>query len=143
METTLRVAFASNDMKHVNQHFGSTEGFVIYAIDREQATLLEVAQFDKFEHDGNEDKLTAKLALIEGCSAVYCQAVGASAIHQLTAKNIQPIKVSENYEIEALIKELQEELRLGPSKWLAKAIKRQQGNDESRFDQMEAEGWNE
>lgn len=143
VETALKVAFATSDGKYVNQHFGSAQGFAIYAVTMEQATLLEVAEFEKYAHDGNEDKLGAKLAMLEGCAAVYSQAIGASAIRQLLARNIQPVKVSEGSEIGDLLLSLQDELKAGPSTWLAKAIQRQHGWDKRKFDDMEAEGWRE
>ena len=75
--------------------------------------------------------------------AVYSQAVGASAVAKLKAANIQPIKVSAGAAIAELIAALQEELRQGPTAWLAQAIKRLQGSNAQRFDAMEADGWDE
>lgn len=139
----VKVAFATSDMKHVNQHFGSAESFAIYQVTLEGAQLMEAGQFGKLDQDGNEDKLVAKLDLLDGCVAVYCQAVGASAVKQLLARQIQPMKVSEGVEIQYLINALQDEMRAGPSAWLAKAIMKQQGPQMGRFDDMEAEGWDE
>jgi len=143
LETALRVAFASTDLKQVNQHFGSAESFVIYAVDMERTQLLEVTQFGQLDQDGNEDKLVAKLNALEGCIAVYSQAVGASAVAQLKSRGIQPVKVSAGAKLEELLASLQEELRSGPGAWLARAIEAQKPIDPSRFDKMEAEGWDE
>lgn len=142
-DTGLKIGFATTDMKHVNQHFGSAESFAIYSVDPEHVYLLEAAQFGKLEQDGTEDKLVAKIALLNGCVAVYCQAAGSSAVKQLLAHNIQPVKVSEGAEISDLIESLREEMRAGPSAWLAKAISKQLRPDMGRFDAMEAEGWDE
>ncbi len=143
MDTSLRVAFATTDMKHVNQHFGSAQSFAIYQVNPERADMLEAAEFGKLDQDGNEDKLAAKITMLQGCAAVYCQAAGSSAVQQLLAVGVQPVKVSEGSSIPALIDALQEEMRSGPSSWLARAIQRQQGPDMGRFDEMEAEGWDE
>ena len=137
----LKFAFASTDMKVVDQHFGSAESFAMYLIDPDKATLIEACQFGKLEQDGNEDKLAAKIQMLEGCAAVYCQAIGASAIRQLVAKGIQPIKVSTDVNIEEVIDAIQDEMKQGPSAWLAKAIQQQKGPDMGRFDSMEEEGW--
>lgn len=142
-DAALKVAFASTDMKSVNQHFGSAEALVIYAVDMEQTRLLEVFQFGSLSQDGNEDKLAAKIAALDGCIAVYSQAVGASAVGQLKANAIHPVKVSAGAEINDLLESLQDELRMGPSAWLAKAIQTQTPVDPNRFDEMEAEGWEE
>jgi nitrogen fixation protein NifX len=139
----LRIAFATTDMKRVNQHFGSAQSFAIFSVDPERASLLEAAQFGKLEQGAEEDKLSAKLNLLQGCSAIYCQAVGSSAVRQLLAYGIQPVKVSEGVEIFDLIGSLQDEMRAGPSSWLAKAIARQKSPEMNRFDAMEAEGWDE
>jgi nitrogen fixation protein NifX len=144
METALKVAFATSDMETVNQHFGSAKSFAVYAVDMEHSELLEAAQFGELRQDGNEDKLSVKIDLLGGCAAVYCQAIGGSAINQLIAKNIQPVKVHEGSKIRDLIVDLQNEIKAGPSSWLAKAINQHKGlNMEQRFDQMEEEGWDE
>lgn len=143
MDTALKVAFATSDMKHVDQHFGAAQSFAIYALDQEKACLLEASEFGQLSMDGNEDKLEAKIEVLDGCIAVYSQAVGASAVNQLKAKGIQPVKVSAGVEIDDLLSSLQDELVQGPSSWLAKAIANTMPADPSRFDDMEAEGWEE
>ena len=139
----LRVAFASTDMKTVNQHFGSAQSFVTYAVDPEQHKMLEVMQFGDLSQDGNEDKLVEKLEALDGCIAVYSQAVGASAVRQLKTLGIQPVKVTAGTLIEDLLDSIQDELRSGPATWLARAIDAQRPHNPNRFDDMEAEGWDE
>jgi nitrogen fixation protein NifX len=143
MATSIKAAFASSDLKRVDQHFGAAAGFVLYAVDPHQAHLVEVVQFDAQDMDGTESKLMAKLQALEGCVAVYCQAVGSSAIHQLRARGIQPVKVAGGARIADLVHDLQTELRDGPGVWLARAIDAQRPRADGRFDAMEAEGWEE
>jgi len=143
MTTALKVAFATSDMKRVDQHFGAAQAFAVYALDRDQSCLVEAAEFGPLMMDGNEDKLAAKISALEGCVAVYSQAVGASAINQLRAKGIQPMKVAPGASISELLANLQEELKQGPGSWLAKAVQRAAPADPSRFEAMEAEGWEE
>jgi len=137
----LKIAFATTNMETVNQHFGSAQQFALYRVDPGHATLLEASEFGKLAQDGNEDKLEAKLDMLKGCAAVYCQAVGSSAVRQLMMRGVQPIKVVEGALITDLLESLQDEMRQGPSSWLAKAIAAQKGPDMSRFDDMEQEGW--
>lgn len=141
--TLLRVAFASSDRETVDQHFGSSRSFAIYGVNPEHAQLLKVIEFGDQEQDGNEDKLVSKLELLDGCIAVYCRACGASAVRQLLAIGVQPVKVAEAARINELLDSLQAELREGPSAWLAKAIQRSQGPDQQRFATMAAEAWDE
>ncbi|WP_081679246.1 nitrogen fixation protein NifX [Methylobacter luteus] len=143
MDTALKIAFATTDMEYVNQHFGSARSFAVYAVDMENSELMEAAQFGELAQDGNEDKLSVKIQLLDGCAAVYCQAIGASAVNQLIGNGIQPVKVHEGSKIKDLIADLQNELKAGPSSWLAKAINKHKAPDPSRFDQMENEGWDE
>lgn len=140
---SLRIAFASSDRQHVDQHFGAARAFAIHSIEPKTLRLVEVAEFMESPMDGHEGKLAAKIELLAGCSAVYCQAVGASAVHQLLAKGIQPVKVEEGASIERLIAGLQGELRAGPAGWLAKAVRGGAPRDDNRFTAMEREGWQE
>ena len=143
MDTALKVAFATTDMETVNQHFGSAKSFALYAVDMDNSELLEVAQFGELSQDGNEDKLSVKIELLSGCAAVYCQAIGGSAINQLVLKNIQPVKVHDGSKIKDLITDLQNEIKAGPSNWVAKALSQNKEPDPDRFNKMADEGWDE
>lgn len=186
----VQVAFATSDMRHVDQHFGSAQGLARYAVDPRRIRLLEVLQFVEpgreagtaepgsggveggeppngsaptkgaaapADHaslgcdagsafgvsDRYEDKLAAKLEALRGCSAMFCLAVGASAVRQLLAQDIQPIKVRPGTSIRELLADLQDQLKDEPPAWLAKAVRRRDGSDPARFDAMDSEGWNE
>ena len=92
---TVKIAFASSDRRAVNQHFGAAGAFAIYEVGEAEARLIEVAEFIETAMDGHEGKLAAKVELLGDCAAVYCNAVGASAIQQLLLKSIQPMRVDE------------------------------------------------
>ncbi|GAB6054546.1 nitrogen fixation protein NifX [Magnetospira thiophila] len=141
MDSALKVAFASSDMKHVDQHFGSAECFVVYGVDMETSRMIDVVQFGHLDQDGNENKLIAKMEALEDCAAVYVQAIGASAINQLRSLGVQPVKVSNGTPIGEMLQALRDELREGPRNWLARAIERQK--DPDRFAAMAADGWDE
>lgn len=141
--TRIRVAFASSDLKKVDQHFGSAERFVLYDVIPEEHALFEVFEFGSLDQDGNERKLLEKFVALDGCVAVYCLAVGPSAVRQLMSLNIQPLKVPFGTSISSLLNDLHKELQQGPQGWLARALAVQSGKDESRFDEMEDEGWEE
>ncbi len=137
----LQVAFATTDREYVNQHFGSARAFAIYGVNEQSAQLLSVCEFTDLDQ-GADDKLHARIEAVAECGAVYCRACGASAVRQLLTRGIQPVRVTDEGPINELIAALQEELRQGPSTWLANAI-RSQGRGRGRFDSMEAEGWDE
>lgn len=137
----IRVAFATSDLKHVDQHFGAAERFAIYAVEPDGASLIEVAEFGDLAQDGNENKLVEKFLVLDGCAAVFCQAVGGSAVRQLLGIGVQPLKVAHGTAIGRLIEDVQEELNQSPGGWVARAIKRMEKQVPDRFDTMEDEGW--
>jgi nitrogen fixation protein NifX len=146
MTPSIKAAFATSDRHKVDQHFGAASALLIYVVTPEHATMVEFAQFGDLDCDGHEDKLAAKLALLQGCTVVYCQAVGGSAIQQLLAAGVQPMRVEAGMAIAPLLADLQAALRGGAAPaWLNRAIARQHQTEsaEARFAAMEAEGWRE
>lgn len=128
-DMTVKIAFASNDRRLVNQHFGAAEAFAIFEMNEAESRLVEVAEFIETAMDGHEGKLAAKIELLNGCAAVYCNAAGASAIQQLLAKGIQPMRVDEGSAIDGLLGCLQKNMQSDPPVWLAKHLKRQASAD--------------
>lgn len=141
--SSVKVAFATSDLKHVDQHFGSAERFSVYRLSAEGVQLESAAEFGELHQDGDENKLLEKFTLLEGCAAVFCCAVGASAVRQLLSLGVQPLKVPAGTAVAALLDGLQQEMIEGPSGWLARALERRQDKGAERFDEMEAEGWEE
>lgn len=138
----IKVAFASTDRARVNQHFGAAEGFVIYEVTPDKATLVGVAEFPEEAMDGNEDKLGAKVDFLEGCAAVYVMAIGASAIKKLMAKGIQPIRINEVDAVDDLLAEISKAMTEGGVAWIDRALAAQaKEKSEDRFASMEDEGW--
>lgn len=139
----LKVAFASTDRVRVNQHFGAAEGFVVYEVSPDRSALVGVGDFPPEAMDGNEDKLLAKVDFLAGCAAVFVQAIGASAIKQLLAKGVQPIRVGEVDCIEMLLRDIAQAMHEGGVPWIDRALAQQKKSDagSDRFAQMEDEGW--
>ena len=123
-EPAVKIAFASNDRIAVNQHFGAASAFAIYELDISHASLVEVAEFIETAMDGHEGKLASKVAVLKDCAAVYCNAVGASAIQQLLGSGIQPMRVEEGVRIDGLLYGLQKSLQLDPPSWLSKHLRK-------------------
>jgi nitrogen fixation protein NifX len=135
----VKIAFATSDRRAVNQHFGAAESFAVYEVGESETRLIEVAEFIETAMDGHEGKLAAKVELLGDCAAVYCNAVGASAIQQLLAASIQPMRVDEGTLIDELLCGLQKNLVGDPPVWLAKHLKKQVGGG----DFAEDEEWQE
>ncbi|MCB1776747.1 MAG: nitrogen fixation protein NifX [Candidatus Competibacteraceae bacterium] len=141
----IKAAFATSNRQCVNEHFGSASGILIYEVTPDQATMAEFAQFGELDRDGHEDKLAAKLTLLRGCAVIYCEAVGGSAIQQLLALGVQPLRAESGTLIATLVAELQAALKGDGPAWLNRARTRQLKTEDSladaRFAVMEAEGW--
>jgi nitrogen fixation protein NifX len=137
----IRVAFASGDRRHVDQHFGSAVGFCIYAVSAEAHECVAAVRFPPAAEDGDEDKLAGRMAALAGCAAVYVQAVGSSAIHRLLSAGVQPVKVPPGLPIAEALSDLKREIALAAAPWIARALKVRK--DPSRFDAMLAEEWDE
>jgi nitrogen fixation protein NifX len=137
----LKIAFATSDRVLVDQHFGAAAGFAIYAIDGEHARLIEVTEYPQESMDGNEDKLASRIAALAGCAAVYCLAVGGSAVRQLLAGGVQPVRVETETPIEALLQMLRKAVREGGVVWIDRIVRHD--SDTGRFDRMAEEGWQE
>jgi len=135
---SLRVAFASSDMRCVDQHFGAAEAFVIYAVAGREGRKVEAIQFTgTAARDGNEGKLAARLSAVAGCDAVYAEAIGPSAKTQLAARNVQAFCVPSGTPILDILTALHG----GSSGGLIAALRRHR--DPDRFEAIAAEGWSE
>jgi nitrogen fixation protein NifX len=144
METslTLKLAFASDDRLRVNQHFGAATAFVIYSVSLQGASVSGFGEFPEEAMDGNENKLAAKVDFLRGCDAVFVRAIGASAIKQLLAESVQPVRVDTSDTIADLLKETMTALAEGGIPWVERALAaKEKARCPDRFSQMAAEGW--
>ena len=75
----MKIAFATQDLKRVDAHFGWAKNIAIYNVSPEGYRFIEAVQFDgDLQQDGNEDKLAPKLAAIKDCTILYVAAIGGS-----------------------------------------------------------------
>jgi nitrogen fixation protein NifX len=120
---SMKVAFATQDLKRVDAHFGWARNIAIYEVGQDGHRFVEAVQFDgDLKEDGNEDKLAAKLAAIKDCAILYVAAIGGSGAARVVAQNIHPMKVPEPKDISDLLDKLSEVLRGTPPPWLRKAM---------------------
>lgn len=119
----MKVAFATQDMKRVDAHFGWAKNIAIYDISPEGHTFVEAVQFEgDLQEDGNEDKLLPKIEAIKDCAILYVAAIGGSGAARVVAQNIHPIKVAQPEDIDGLLEKLCAVLRGTPPPWLRKAL---------------------
>jgi nitrogen fixation protein NifX len=119
----MKIAFATQDLKRVDAHFGWAKTIAIYEIGPEGHQFLEAIQFDgDLQEDGNEDKLAPKIAAIKDCAILYVAAIGGSGAARVVANNIHPMKVNEPEQISDLLVKLENVLKGTPPPWLRKAL---------------------
>jgi nitrogen fixation protein NifX len=117
----MKVAFATTDKVHVDEHFGRAEKFLIWEIGPEAAAFSGVVQV-KSEGDDEADRIEARCAGLADCALVYVAEIGGPAAARLVAKKIHPIKSKDREPIAAVVEKLQEVLRGSPPPWLRKAM---------------------
>ena len=120
---SMKIAFATQDLKRVDAHFGWAKNIAIYNISPEGYELVEAVQFaGDLQEDGNEDKLAPKLEAIKDCAILYVAAIGGSGAARVVAQNIHPMKVTQPEEITDLLDKLRQVLKGVPPPWLRKAL---------------------
>ncbi|MDH3455016.1 MAG: nitrogen fixation protein NifX [Desulfuromonadales bacterium] len=117
----MKVAFASTDKIHVDEHFGKAEEFYLWEIGPEEAAFSGVAQL-KAEEGDIDDKIEARTSVLADCALVYVGEIGGPAAARLVQKKIHPIKSKEHEPIIVVVEKLQEVLKGNPPPWLRKAM---------------------
>jgi nitrogen fixation protein NifX len=119
----MKVAFATEDLKRVDAHFGWAKNIAVYDVTPEDIHFVANFEFGgNLREDGNEDKLEPKLKAIEDCAILYVAAIGGSGAARVVARKIHPIKVTEPEAIDGILLRLQKVLGGNPPPWLRKAL---------------------
>ena len=102
-----KVAFASNDGKVVNQHFGRSEKFLIVEIEDGKSKYIEtrenVPPCNNFEH--SEDAMGRSVSLLQDCKAVFVAKIGQGAYNRLKENGTKAIEMP--HFIEDILKKLE------------------------------------
>ena len=123
----MKIAFATQDLKRVDAHFGWAKNIAIYDVSPEGHRFVEAIQFDgDLKEDGNEDKLAPKIEAIKDCTILYVAAIGGSGAARVVANNIHPMKVNQPEEISELLVKLEDVLKGNPPPWLRKILNKGQ-----------------
>ncbi len=119
----MKIAFATQDLKRVDAHFGWAKNIAVYELSERGYEFLEAFEFaGDLQEDGNEDKLAPKLDAIKDCAILYVAAIGGSGAARVVASNIHPMKVNQPEEITVLLDRLKDVLTGAPPPWLRKAL---------------------
>ena len=118
---SMKVAFASTDKIHVDEHFGKAKEFYLWEIGPEKAEFTGVLQVDEGTGD-TDDRIEARSAALDDCAIVYVGQIGGPAAARLVQKKIHPLKSKEEEPITVIVEKLQEVLQGNPPPWLRKAM---------------------
>ncbi|SRR6056297_2334380 len=142
-QPVLRIAIATSDLEHVDQHFGSASRLAKFEVTSDSSQFVGVCVFSETRHDGNESKLVEKLRRLRGQHAVLSTAIGGSAVRQLIAAGIQPIKLGEESAIVEVLEYFQREVELGSTPWVNKALSSSTGESTDPLEAYLQSDWNE
>lgn len=128
----MKIAFATQDLKRVDAHFGWAENIMVYDLTPQGHTFVETFTFDgDLQEDGNEDKLAPKIEAIKDCAVLYVAAIGGSAAARIVVNKIHPVKLKEPEPIIDILEKMQTVVQGTPPPWLRKAMMKGQ---ERQFD---------
>jgi nitrogen fixation protein NifX len=118
----MKIAFASKDGEHVNEHFGWCEKFYIYSLDEENYELIkEVDSSKKYEQE--VDKLEYKIESIDASDILYVTKIGPKAANMVKLAGTYPMKSSsEDEKIEDVLVSLQKLMKNSPPLWLKRIL---------------------
>ncbi|MEM8836615.1 MAG: nitrogen fixation protein NifX [Pseudomonadota bacterium] len=130
-EKPLRIAIATNDMQHLNAHFGSARKFAVYDVTTQSAHFVEAHEFEnvtkqKGKHDDQDDKITPKVEALTGCALLFALAIGGPSAAKVVKAGIHPIKRKDPEEIKEVLAQVQEMLSGTPPPFLRKILGRDQ-----------------
>lgn len=128
----MKVAFATNDLKRVDAHFGGAKQIVFYDVSSESSRLIEAVQFDNVsEEDGthaaseSDDRLGPKVDALKGASLLFVLAIGGPAAARVINYKVHPIKLPTVESIPDVIARVQTMLKGSPPPWLRKVMQSQ------------------
>jgi nitrogen fixation protein NifX len=142
-ENALRVAVATNDMEHMNAHFGSARMFAVYDVTPDGARFVAAHEFGNVtkqqgKHDDQDDKITPKVEALAGCALLFTLAIGGPSAAKVVKAGIHPIKRRDPQPLVEVLSEVQVMLAGTPPPFLRKILGREARPDflEDDYEEM-------
>ncbi|HBI02787.1 MAG TPA: nitrogen fixation protein NifX [Paenibacillaceae bacterium] len=126
----MKVAFATDDEKVINSHFGKCELFIIYDITPEKYSWYTTRYIANENDDDEYGRIDKRVDAMSDCSLVFITQIGPTAAAKVTKKKIMPIKVESGTEIVQQLDRLLLMLQNKPPLWLAKIMNQESKNQE-------------
>lgn len=120
----MKVAFATEDGKRVDAHFGRCGCFSIFEVNADEFRWLQAREIVEGRDQIESDKIDKRVDAVKDCTLLFICAIGATAAAKVTRSGIMPLKVEEGTEIVGQLERLQDMLKNKPPLWLAKAMRK-------------------
>ncbi len=132
----MKVAFATTDGVHVDEHFGRAGRFVIYEFTKNGYSSLDDRVFSggrDMAVEGtrglgslHDDAVQGKVEKVSDCDIIYMTSIGGPSAARLVKKGIMPVKVKGKMRIEEEAVKLMETIRNAPPPWMRRALEKDQ-----------------
>ncbi|MFW8600897.1 NifB/NifX family molybdenum-iron cluster-binding protein [Desulfobacterota bacterium M19] len=94
----MKIAVASTDGVHVNQHFGRAEKFLIYEVTSDAFHLLEELEVAPYssgkedkKHNFDRDRFAGVAEKINGCQKMFAAKIGDIPAAELKKMGVEPV----------------------------------------------------
>ncbi len=131
----MRIAFATTDGTHVDEHFGRAGLFAVYELTTEGSRFVELRRFSdgpdtavastKNQGQVHDHAIESKVERFTDCRIVCLTEIGGPSAARRVRKGIMPLKVKEPGLIAYELAKLLETVRHNPPPWLRKAMAHQ------------------
>ena len=117
----MKIAFASKDNIHVNQHFGWCQEFYQYEIKDDSFEFIKTIDSSRQIED-EIDKLTYKIECLEESDILYVQQIGPKASQLVKAHKIFPMQSAKEGEKIEDILNLLIKMKNNPPLWMKRLL---------------------
>jgi nitrogen fixation protein NifX len=140
-EVPLRIAIATSDLENLNAHFGSAPKFAIYEVTANTSRFIEALGFGSVSDESGshkvegDDRLSAKVEAITGCTLLFVLAIGGSAAAKVVNAKVHPVKLPQAQSIPEVIERVQGMLKGSPPPWLKKILVEKSSRKDNKFEE--------
>ena len=132
-EGHMKIAFATQDLKTLDAHFGGARNLAIYDVSPNGYRFLEAVRFDSHSNEDGlhaepeDDRIGPRVDALAGCAVVFVLAIGGPAAARVVNSKIHPVKLPRPEPISEILDRLQTMLAANPPPWLRKAMRQDAG----------------
>ncbi|MDF2936294.1 MAG: hypothetical protein K0Q90_1667 [Paenibacillaceae bacterium] len=120
----MKVAFATEDGKRVDSHFGRCMIFSVFEVDDKGYKWLEAREVSEQNIQVESEKNERRVELVKDCTLLFVCQIGPAAAAKVTRSGVMPLKVEEGTEVVGQLDRLQTMLGNKPPLWLVKAMRK-------------------